>query len=251
MILRRFVRHVTDQNWFAVGLDVIVVIVGIFLGLQVQSWSEEQEERSKEYVFLSRMHSELMNVFDYEADQKEVRLSSDFLINIDQDLGETIDALGGINNIETLELRHCGAIFLSHAYATPIITLPSLTELLSSGQLSIIVSDNIKTAISEYLSSTQSISERVARYISSTVTMAEKYPELIEIDLAKGHMNLVTLGQHVCKFKEMAINTAFKNDLSGNYIQYRGFVSDVTTRLEKLQDVHNALDSELGIKHTE
>ena len=26
MILRRFMKHVTAQNWFAVGLDVIVVI---------------------------------------------------------------------------------------------------------------------------------------------------------------------------------------------------------------------------------
>jgi len=33
-------QHVKEQNWFAVGLDVIVVIVGIFLGLQVQEWYE-------------------------------------------------------------------------------------------------------------------------------------------------------------------------------------------------------------------
>ena len=43
MILRRFMKHVTDQNWFAVGLDVIVVIVGIFLGLQVQEWNENRK----------------------------------------------------------------------------------------------------------------------------------------------------------------------------------------------------------------
>ena len=30
MLLRRFSKHVSDQNWFAVGLDVIVVVVGIF-----------------------------------------------------------------------------------------------------------------------------------------------------------------------------------------------------------------------------
>ena len=26
MIIHRFMKHVTDQNWFAVGLDVIEVI---------------------------------------------------------------------------------------------------------------------------------------------------------------------------------------------------------------------------------
>jgi hypothetical protein len=28
-------QHIQDQNWFAVGLDVLVVITGIFLGMQV------------------------------------------------------------------------------------------------------------------------------------------------------------------------------------------------------------------------
>ena len=31
MILRRFMIHVSEQNRFAVGLDVLVVITGIFL----------------------------------------------------------------------------------------------------------------------------------------------------------------------------------------------------------------------------
>ena len=33
MILRRFTKHLSEQNWFAVWLDVIVVVVGIFLGM--------------------------------------------------------------------------------------------------------------------------------------------------------------------------------------------------------------------------
>lgn len=34
MILRRFAEHVKGHNWFAVGLDLIVVVVGIYIGLQ-------------------------------------------------------------------------------------------------------------------------------------------------------------------------------------------------------------------------
>ena len=45
MILRRFMQHIKGQNWFAVGLDVVVVIVGIFLGMQVTEWNEERKER--------------------------------------------------------------------------------------------------------------------------------------------------------------------------------------------------------------
>jgi hypothetical protein len=42
MILRRFMKHVTEQNWLAVGLDRLVVTVGIFLGMQVTDWNKER-----------------------------------------------------------------------------------------------------------------------------------------------------------------------------------------------------------------
>lgn len=58
MILRRFMKHVTDQNWFAVGLDVIVVIVGIYLGLQVQEWSNTRAERQEEQAYLINLESD-------------------------------------------------------------------------------------------------------------------------------------------------------------------------------------------------
>ena len=48
MILRRFMQHIKEQNWFAVGLDIIVVIVGIFLGMQVQQWYEDIQLRDIE-----------------------------------------------------------------------------------------------------------------------------------------------------------------------------------------------------------
>ncbi len=35
MILRRLAEHVRAQNWFAVALDFLIVVVGVFVGLQV------------------------------------------------------------------------------------------------------------------------------------------------------------------------------------------------------------------------
>ena len=33
MILRRITKHVKDQNWFAVGIDFIIVVVRVFIGI--------------------------------------------------------------------------------------------------------------------------------------------------------------------------------------------------------------------------
>ena len=59
MLLRRFMQHVKEQNWFAVGLDVIVVIVGIFLGLQVQQWYLDREFDENEQVLLVKLIDEI------------------------------------------------------------------------------------------------------------------------------------------------------------------------------------------------
>ena len=45
MILRRVIKHVRSQEWTAVFLDFIIVVMGIFVGLQVTSWSASRAKR--------------------------------------------------------------------------------------------------------------------------------------------------------------------------------------------------------------
>jgi hypothetical protein len=59
MLLRRFTKHVTDQNWFAVGLDVIVVVVGIFLGMQVTDWNEVRKENILHQLYIDRLSRDI------------------------------------------------------------------------------------------------------------------------------------------------------------------------------------------------
>jgi hypothetical protein len=41
-MLRRLSTHVRDQNWFAVAIDFVVVVVGIFMAFQLERWYETQ-----------------------------------------------------------------------------------------------------------------------------------------------------------------------------------------------------------------
>ncbi len=59
MILRRFTQHIKEQNWFAVGLDVIVVVVGIFLGMQVTEWNEQRQFNENEGMLLEQLKDEI------------------------------------------------------------------------------------------------------------------------------------------------------------------------------------------------
>ena len=40
MILRKLAAAISDQNWFSVALEILIVVVGIFIGLQLDDWSD-------------------------------------------------------------------------------------------------------------------------------------------------------------------------------------------------------------------
>jgi hypothetical protein len=42
MLLRRVIEHVREQNWLAVFIDFLIVVVGVFIGIQVANWNEER-----------------------------------------------------------------------------------------------------------------------------------------------------------------------------------------------------------------
>ena len=49
MILRRLVTSLREQSWLTLVLELVVVVVGIFLGLQVDSWNEARKDRMVEH----------------------------------------------------------------------------------------------------------------------------------------------------------------------------------------------------------
>jgi hypothetical protein len=46
MILRRLTKHVKDQNWFAVALDFVIVVIGVGVALLGQQWLSDRTQRA-------------------------------------------------------------------------------------------------------------------------------------------------------------------------------------------------------------
>ena len=65
MLLRSVTRHVREQNWFAVTLDFLIVVVGVFIGIQVSNWNDERRMIDQERAFLAQLREEV--VFNVEA----------------------------------------------------------------------------------------------------------------------------------------------------------------------------------------
>ncbi len=59
MIFRRVARHVKAQNWTAVAIDFVIVVAGVFVGLQVQEWNSARGQRAAEIGHLQAMEEDV------------------------------------------------------------------------------------------------------------------------------------------------------------------------------------------------
>jgi hypothetical protein len=68
MILRRVREHVAHHNWFAVAIDLAVVIVGVFFGMQVNNWNQARLDRRQAHEYRE------MLIDDLQTNQKNLAL---------------------------------------------------------------------------------------------------------------------------------------------------------------------------------
>ena len=59
MILRRVIAHFRKQEWTAIAIDFLIVVIGVFVGLQVNNWNDARLERSREELFLDYLAEDL------------------------------------------------------------------------------------------------------------------------------------------------------------------------------------------------
>ena len=96
MLLRRMMRHVEGQNWFAVGIDFVIVVVGVFIGIQVANWNEARAERESDQRVLALFVDELdLMMVEAEDDLKvvtafleELALGTETALNCDASIQE-------------------------------------------------------------------------------------------------------------------------------------------------------------------
>ena len=60
MLLRRTIKHLRNQDWSAVVLEFVLVVLGIFVALQANTWNEARKDRIDEHQFMSRLHDDIL-----------------------------------------------------------------------------------------------------------------------------------------------------------------------------------------------
>lgn len=144
MLYRRVSENLKSQSWTAVFLDLIIVVLGIFLGLQTSLWYEGRKEIALEASFLSHLQVE------FEAAAKD---SAD-AIRVHQ---EEIAALDVINqSLKSGILRAADeeqfreGLLGAMNYSLGPSRSGTYVEILSSGQFRLLRNQELRAALSAY-----------------------------------------------------------------------------------------------------
>ena len=144
-ILGRLAQAVREQNWFAVALELVIVVLGVVVGFQVTAWGNDRAARAEEQDLLRGLRAE------YEEVISDLREQVEKHTRIERDLTTILDALG--------QAERSGAASAAVADTTLVWALvPTTTQfsqgvldgMLRTGRLQLIQDKELRTALSEW-----------------------------------------------------------------------------------------------------
>jgi hypothetical protein len=153
----KFFRHIrkklvgenrfTKYLIYAIG-EIVLVVIGILIALQINNWNENRKERLQETILLEQLLTDFNSNLK-QLDQK-ISLRKDFM-NASKQLFKFIDRQN---------LRNKDSIDLYIAKTLPYATFdPIINDLASSGELNIIKNTQLKHALTRWSSEVNDVIE--------------------------------------------------------------------------------------------
>lgn len=164
MLLRRLVRNLRKQEWSVLGIEFVVVVVGIFLGLQVDGWNEARKERRAEGVYLERLAADMDEMIEANAvrERQTTRLRSALFVLESLDRCELAEA-----DRELFEF----AIVSHQGMRRFVIIRATYDEMVGSGALARLGNIELKNAVSALFAEADA-AEDMLRYFSADLGRA-------------------------------------------------------------------------------
>ena len=170
MILRKLANAFAKQQWSIVFLEIVILVTGIFIGLQVDDWNENRKLRALERDYLLRLYDDI--------DRSREDASS----NIDE-MAEQFELQGFVLD----RLRKCqladderekfsdGIAQVGQFYPTSLVR-DTIDELASVGHTSVIRNQDVRKALAD-LDRRDERSSSILDYIVNRAT-----PQIVYVD---------------------------------------------------------------------
>ncbi|OGT56194.1 MAG: hypothetical protein A3E01_04850 [Gammaproteobacteria bacterium RIFCSPHIGHO2_12_FULL_63_22] len=144
MILRRFAEALKQQNWAAIAIEFVLLVLGVFLGIQMSNWNQERETAKKAAVFTQRLREDLrVEAWRFEAINR-------YYENVRSNAERTLYALEGKLALSNEALLI--AAYRATQYAEFVQYRATYDELTSTGNIVLIADPTLRRLATEVYS---------------------------------------------------------------------------------------------------
>lgn len=141
MILRSFSQSLKEQNWTAIWIEFVLLVLGVFLGIQVANWNQTQADARLGRDYVKRLTRDLnedlagvrAQIAYYAAVLDSVRKADDLLSDPDSDPRELV-----INAYRATEIT----------YTAPVRA--TWDQIVSSGHLGLLPEGAVESELTRY-----------------------------------------------------------------------------------------------------
>lgn len=246
VILQRVAKSLNRQGWSTALAEILIVVVGIFIGLQVDDWNQARKDRIDEGIFMTSLHDDVLR-----ADELTRRLRQRRVVMLDQMLSAG-DILFSLNDRSTLTDDECNSIVWSTAFNITAPEVPTVDELIATGRMGIIRNNELRTALISLRQSRAALDSTIIEKTGSSnfISLPSIFPHLFELtvqfDDALGEIKI----RSECNLAAMRASRPFLNQFSVNADGYDAYIRDgVRPWSQQFDRVHQLVDRELAIHH--
>jgi hypothetical protein len=250
MILRRLATAIRKQDWFTVLIETLIVVLGVFLGLQAQQWAGDRERRAMEADYIARLHNEVAELQALRGPIVEYRKRWSAGL-------ETLTA--GLYGEAEREItsEECVSLAFAPVVTNPTDDLATLIELQESGGLSLIQNEKVLAVLRGFLLTSARVRDSREGIAFSVRDVFDRYPYIIRMvpsesvrdedptDIVDTDM----FPDFICDREGMVGNQAFLNDLEWTRLVLGQHLEDNAVVDRSLADLHSVLDEVIGLAH--
>lgn len=146
-MFERLRKNLVESNYGILGLEIVIVIIGILVAFQIDRWAEDRREREQEYDYLVRLKEDL---------QIEIH-SMDAAIQFAESRIAAVLLLEEVIANPSVVMEQPDAVPVAMETATwrsfPQINAFVYTELQSSGNLALIRSESLRRELANHYTS--------------------------------------------------------------------------------------------------
>ena len=237
MVLRRLTKHVKDQNWFAVGLDFLIVVIGVFVGMQVSNWNDAHQTQSERQLIETRLLSDFILMHDdvvRAAEGHEAVLESLHTLRHAIQRGEALPE-------EDAEIKH--ALGRGFSYQSSIHRSGTFLELLSSGRMELISDEALRVELLRYDTRAQRVLfnlNQIRNYMHSNMPNLNAYK--VSAPLTRDERGRIILSPvQSYDIQGMAGDADFRDALDLMIENQTWIQTNVTGQVDALEDVLTVL----------